>query len=282
MYLTEDGIIGFVKKNNGIVITRPIIKTPNYKTEHIFAAITGYETIISHFFTKILDNLLARKVTLLIVETDKVIIKKEWLDHEKIKNVYTWNKPFEHEKLKFLPIGLNLRRQLLSITKFVNGGKATNKNKLLCFNCDLETNPERKILNDLVASWDFCDRLKFLKPNESYFFNSKIEGNILIRVTNPKCYEQWINYKFILSPPGAGIDCHRTYEAVICGIIPIVKSSILDPMYEDLPILIVKEWNNINPLFLEEKFEQITNNKKLNKYNMEKINLKYWIEKFLK
>jgi hypothetical protein len=37
-------------------------------------------------------------------------------------------------------------------------------------------------------------------------------------------YEK-INYAFVASPYGGGPDCHRTWEALILGCIPIVKSS---------------------------------------------------------
>ena len=30
-------------------------------------------------------------------------------------------------------------------------------------------------------------------------------------------------YKFIISPEGNGIDCHRHYEAILCGCIPIIE-----------------------------------------------------------
>lgn len=33
------------------------------------------------------------------------------------------------------------------------------------------------------------------------------------------------NSKYVLSPPGNGLDCHRTWEAVALGAIPIVQSS---------------------------------------------------------
>ena len=52
-------------------------------------------------------------------------------------------------------------------------------------------------------------------------------------------------YKFILSPPGAGIDCHRTWEALYCGTIPIVISSSINELYEDLPVLTVSSWDVI-------------------------------------
>jgi hypothetical protein len=52
-------------------------------------------------------------------------------------------------------------------------------------------------------------------------------------------------YRYIVSPHGNGLDCHRTWEALALGCIPIVKSSPLDPMYAGLPVLIVRDWNEV-------------------------------------
>ena len=35
---------------------------------------------------------------------------------------------------------------------------------------------------------------------------------------------------YVFSPPGAGLDCHRTWEAIVCGAVPVVKrTGALDP-----------------------------------------------------
>ena len=52
-------------------------------------------------------------------------------------------------------------------------------------------------------------------------------------------------YKFCLAPPGRGIDTHRCWEALMVGTIPIVFSSSLNDLYENLPV-IVDDWNIIN------------------------------------
>ncbi len=52
-------------------------------------------------------------------------------------------------------------------------------------------------------------------------------------------------FLFVLSPRGGGYDCHRTWEALALGCIPIVKSSGLDPLFADLPVLIVKDWSEL-------------------------------------
>jgi hypothetical protein len=48
--------------------------------------------------------------------------------------------------------------------------------------------------------------------------------------------------QFVVSPQGNGIDCHRTWEAMALGCIPIVKSHELDPLLSQFPILIVPDW----------------------------------------
>ena len=205
------------------------------------------------------------------------------MNNYKIVNVFTWNKPFEHYKLKELPIGLNKNRQFDIIQNWLENNDIVNynKQKLLCINCSLSTSNERVILNNLVKNnWNsFCDILPFTSPISSNYIPSFIEGKIRIDKTNPKCYDDWKPYKFILSPRGAGIDCHRTWEAIICNIIPIVKKSNIDELFSDLPVLIVNKWEDINEEMLISNYEVIYKKRQNNEYNMNKIKLEYWINK---
>ncbi len=78
--------------------------------------------------------------------------------------------------------------------------------------------------------------------------------------------------KFVLSPRGTGQDCHRTWEAVLMGCIPIVKHSPIDSLYEGLPILVISDWHEINANFLELKYQEITSKT----YNYERLYFTYW------
>lgn len=53
-------------------------------------------------------------------------------------------------------------------------------------------------------------------------------------------------YAFSISPHGNGLDTHRTWEDLALGCIVIVKTSSLDPLYEGLPVVIIKDWDEIN------------------------------------
>lgn len=81
------------------------------------------------------------------------------------------------------------------------------------------------------------------------------------------------NYAFVLSPFGNGMDCHRTWETLCLGSIPIVKAPFFTKLFEDLPVLIVNEWSEVTEELLNstiEKFKHIH-------FNYDKLKLSYWI-----
>jgi len=82
-------------------------------------------------------------------------------------------------------------------------------------------------------------------------------------------------YAFVLSPHGNGLDCHRTWEALALGCIPIVKTSSLDPLYEDMPVLIVAQWSDVSLNKLYETIHSFQNRS----FCYEKLRLEYWMKK---
>ena len=55
-------------------------------------------------------------------------------------------------------------------------------------------------------------------------------------------------YAFVASPPGNGLDCHRTWEAMYLRCIPIVKRSFMTDEYEKngLPIWVVDSYDELS------------------------------------
>jgi hypothetical protein len=51
---------------------------------------------------------------------------------------------------------------------------------------------------------------------------------------------------FVISPEGGGLDCHRTWEAILLGCIPVLKRNALSPLFDQLPALIVDDWADVN------------------------------------
>ena len=93
------------------------------------------------------------------------------------------------------------------------------------------------------------------------------------KITRKKTWKNMTKYAFVLSPHGNGLDCHRTWEALVLGCIPIVKKSSLDILYEDLPVLIVDNWSDIN----KEMLQNTIDNYSKAEFNYDKLTLKYWI-----
>ena len=90
--------------------------------------------------------------------------------------------------------------------------------------------------------------------------------------------ETWKNmtkYAFVASPHGNGLDCHRTWEALVLGCIPVVKTSSLDSLYDELPVLIVNNWYDINENLLNNTIEEFKNRN----FNYDKLTLEYWNNK---
>ena len=72
------------------------------------------------------------------------------------------------------------------------------------------------------------------------------------KLTRSQLWREKTRYAFVVSPRGHGLDCHRTWESLLLGNIPIVKRSPLDSLYEGLPVVIVSEWDEITARSMKE------------------------------
>lgn len=96
-------------------------------------------------------------------------------------------------------------------------------------------------------------------------------------------------YKFIVSPEGNGIDCHRHYEALMAGCIPIIeRNPLIEEKYKGCPILYTTDYSEITEEYLNTKYAEMLNTKYdfsrlfLTSYTEEQINTikrcgNYWL-----
>ena len=278
--ITEDAIVNWVKKENGLLHTRKysnISELDNYLSkENLLVCLTGYAHIIEYFFNTIISRF-HHPIVLITLETDGFPMKDIYLDSPNLKHWFTWNKPSEHPKLSALPIALNHDRHVEMITKFLAKKKDYAPNKLLLVNFDVKTNPIRyKLLRKGLEEWKaFADTNAYLKEDKFYFTDSIVDRKLGMKVVNKDYYDLISQYKFILSPPGAGEDCHRTWEALYVGCIPVVIKSSISELYEGLPVLVVDSWDDINEDFLNKKWEEMSKIE----YDRSELTLEYWYDK---
>jgi hypothetical protein len=87
--------------------------------------------------------------------------------------------------------------------------------------------------------------------------------------------------KFILSPPGNGRDCHRTWEALLMGAVPIVLPSEIDPLFDQLPVIIINDWSQLTENLLLSYNASSYNVSSYNTLVPEVLSARYWRNKLL-
>ena len=88
-------------------------------------------------------------------------------------------------------------------------------------------------------------------------------------------YLAMAEHRFVLSPPGIGLDTYRVWEALLLGAIPVVSRSTLSQSYAGLPVLIAESWDALNASFLERSWYRVQA-KDWAGYAWEKMYIGYW------
>jgi hypothetical protein len=110
------------------------------------------------------------------------------------------------------------------------------------------------------------------------YFNRHPLAETMENKLSPRLYlKKLSSYMFTASPPGNGDDCHRTWEAMYLGVIPIVRRSTGTDYLKGLglPMLVVDEWADLDG-FDENKLKGIYE-KTLRESRTEALYMDHWI-----
>lgn len=182
---------------------------------------------------------------------------KSYLEDDQLFAWFGKNVTIKHPKMYPLPIGLanmfwrhgnvdQLRRVM---------GKKFQKNHLVYLNLWKVTCPGER---DLIYK-------KFEKAPETFVGAKKSYGEFLTDLASSS---------FVFSPRGTSLDCHRTWEAMLLGCVPIVKRSAIDQVYDDLPVLLIDDWDQVTLEMLKEEAGRFVNRR----FKTEKLYLPYYIK----
>lgn len=168
--------------------------------------------------------------------------------------VFSQNNPDLSGQIEPLPIGLenpsfsspNILRPFLEHLKSDGMIDCDQRRNVPLVSFRVRTNPEIRVpLERLAASRGLAN----LELSRSSFFQ-EVKAS-----------------KFVLAPPGNGVDCHRTWEAIALGAIPVTLSHpATDPLLKELPALIVQDWSEFLDLSeqeLAETYETLSRRSKL-------------------
>jgi len=200
---------------------------------------------------------------------------KSFIQSDKVIHWYLQNCVITHPKITGIPIGLdyhtmsendhdwgthmsplNQEKMLISLAR--ESKPFYNRNIKIYSNCHFTVKSSK-------YGYDRKDAIERIDKNLVYYEPSKINR-----------FQSWIKQKeftFVLSPHGNGLDCHRTWEALALGCIPIVKTSKINHLYEELPVLILSDWSDVSLELLNNTVYSFKNKN----FNYEKLNLEYWI-----
>ena len=80
---------------------------------------------------------------------------------------------------------------------------------------------------------------------------------------------------FVLCPFGNGFDTHRLWETLYAGAIPIVLSHTTYKCTENLPVLVVKSFQDINEQLLLDTLKEFDEKE----FKFDKLKVDYWLDK---
>ena len=137
----------------------------------------------------------------------------------------------------------------------------------------------KSLMNFETRRYDlFCDihlNKEVYNRQRREAFNSNFLFPKSFLLSNPvprnKYWKMIKRCKYILAPRGNGNDTHRAWEAICLGVIPIVEKSSLDSLFDDLPVLFVRSYQEVSEKLLSNYSFPDT-------INYDKVRLDYWIE----
>ena len=203
-----------------------------------------------------------KNIKIITNQTDSLISKKIFL--KKPRCVSTWysvNVGFDHKQLIPVPLGLASRFSKKNLTEDYFK-EVVNKNDFIKEDINLYLN--------FQVNTNFVERSNLYKIFTGHdWVTHDFPDN-----DNNKYHQSLKEATFVLCPWGNGVDTHRLWEALYSGSIPVTKQHVTYKSVKDLPILFVDDYEDIT----YELLEQFLKNLDINKFNIEKLDLNYWID----
>jgi len=138
----------------------------------------------------------------------------------------------DHPRVTAIPIGctFNTEREKAILSAMEAGRPAQQNLMYVNFTEDIPRAPNPR--HGLYSLFD--------KP-----WATQVGGSTLTGVSPTQFYHDIASHPYVLSPHGAGPDCHRHWEAMLLGSIPIVLRDKANDILEGLPALRVNDWSHL-------------------------------------
>jgi hypothetical protein len=241
-------------------------KSITYKSSHLNlrsgSIVFSHTDFVDELFFLLNKEKKLTNITLISSQSDKVISNK--LYNKKPSSITQWfavNNSIMNDFVKNIPLGLGNSFSKKNVTSDDIPPLSRifyQKNKIsLYLNFNVNTNyKERSSLYENFRNKDWC-HISTSNNREDYIKSLRSSA-------------------FILCPSGNGPDTHRMWESLYFGSIPIIKKHRCFEGYQDLPILYVDSFNEVN----KDLLSKFMDNLDIEKINLEKLDVRYWKKKF--
>jgi len=143
-----------------------------------------------------------------------------------------------HAKLAPFPMGIDLHtphfcsspRRMITQLIHIREHRLPLEQLPLRVLCDLGISVSSEERHRAISALRNCGHVDFQKK----------------RLSQVAIWRRYAEYPFVMSAAGSGLDCHRTWELLYLGNIVITKTSSLDRLYDGLPVVIVRDWNEVS------------------------------------
>jgi len=208
----------------------------------------GSPNNLSGFVKHVLPNI-SRSFTLVTTDGDSSVpndlsehVLQRLLEHPNLVAWYTQNLADKfHPKLHSIPIGLDLHTD----RGFGVGIKLQTTFRAMA------TQPAvprlDRVLVDFATSSNANLRKSFIKANKDNCFVDILSA----RISQPELWKMYRRYRWVVSLPGNGLDCHRTWEAGYLGANVLVADGVLQTLHNQKFITQIDPHNRLKKSNLE-------------------------------
>lgn len=216
----------------------------------VFLSVENFKSMINWIMSQ--SNLPRRKEILVVHNGDRIPSFTEYnFVSDFFEKIYSVNWLGNNSRVKSLPIGLE------NLSYVRNGVPLDFTSKDLSFNA--WRNRPIKLLVSFTDSTNIDERVK------ARYFSQNLRDTVVVKHNlRPNQYQRLIrNSKFVLSPPGNGPDCHRTWESIYLGAIPIVirKAWQFNEIEEN--VIVLDSWDQLGEIEKSTKLPMLNPIKKL-------------------
>ena len=219
--------------------------------------------MLDAFFAKDVFHRISHPFVLVTHNSDASVpgVDYRWaLADKRILAWFTQNPDLKHSKLVPIPIGIANHR-------WAHGNVTVFKKSIRFYRKPFKDRTTLLYVNFQVAT-NHKIRSEALKWTRSIVNTSRTPAGSL-----ETYLEQMGDAKFVLSPPGTGLDCHRTWEALMMGATPIVLRSPLDSLFVNESVLIIDSWKQLSVTYLSSF--------RYNPVPSQKLLAEYWYKRLL-